>query len=215
MGVALGWWFGADHMILMTMAPKSVTSPIAMLVAEQIGGVAAVVLHRPGMALGGAGLIYTEMLAPSADARITPGCAGLWNDAQAAAWQRIVAFVHGHSGAKMGVQLGHAGRTKAAVVKLLTGKVNQQCFIGEHLALAVVQIQHALQLFFKAAQYTGKTLAIKLLVEFAHVDDFQAQTHRHLFGRFRLGFGDILNGGHFFYHSSDDFTGAGQFFFQV
>ena len=41
MGVLLGWSFGAEHMILMTMAPKSVTSPIAMLVAEQIGGVAA------------------------------------------------------------------------------------------------------------------------------------------------------------------------------
>ena len=39
--LVLGWWLGADHMILMTMAPKSVTSPIAMLVAEQIGGVAA------------------------------------------------------------------------------------------------------------------------------------------------------------------------------
>ncbi|HGM5578491.1 TPA: LrgB family protein [Pseudomonas putida] len=39
--VTLGGWFGAEHMILMTMAPKSVTSPIAMLVAEQIGGVAA------------------------------------------------------------------------------------------------------------------------------------------------------------------------------
>ena len=39
--VLLGWWFGAEHMMLMTMAPKSVTSPIAMLVAEQIGGVAA------------------------------------------------------------------------------------------------------------------------------------------------------------------------------
>ncbi|WP_459207610.1 LrgB family protein [Pseudomonas sp. MLB6B] len=39
--VALGYAFGAEHMILMTMAPKSVTSPIAMLVAEQIGGVAA------------------------------------------------------------------------------------------------------------------------------------------------------------------------------
>jgi predicted murein hydrolase (TIGR00659 family) len=39
--VALGMLFGADHMILMTMAPKSVTSPIAMLVAQQIGGVAA------------------------------------------------------------------------------------------------------------------------------------------------------------------------------
>jgi putative effector of murein hydrolase len=36
MGVLLGWWFGAEHMILMTMAPKSVTSPIAMLVAEQL-----------------------------------------------------------------------------------------------------------------------------------------------------------------------------------
>lgn len=39
--LVLGWWFGAEHMILMTLAPKSVTSPIAMLVAEQIGGVAA------------------------------------------------------------------------------------------------------------------------------------------------------------------------------
>ncbi|MCD7038551.1 LrgB family protein [Pseudomonas sp. MAFF 311095] len=39
--VVLGMWFGAEHMMLMTMAPKSVTSPIAMLVAEQIGGVAA------------------------------------------------------------------------------------------------------------------------------------------------------------------------------
>ena len=37
----LGQWFGAEHRMLMTMAPKSVTSPIAMLVAEQIGGVAA------------------------------------------------------------------------------------------------------------------------------------------------------------------------------
>ncbi|WP_416771640.1 LrgB family protein [Pseudomonas sp. RHF3.3-3] len=39
--VLLGWWFGAEPRMLMTMAPKSVTSPIAMLVAEQIGGVAA------------------------------------------------------------------------------------------------------------------------------------------------------------------------------
>jgi len=41
LGVLFGWLFGADHMILMTLLPKSVTSPIAMLVAEQIGGVAA------------------------------------------------------------------------------------------------------------------------------------------------------------------------------
>lgn len=41
LGVALAWAFGAERMMLMTLAPKSVTSPIAMLVAEQIGGVAA------------------------------------------------------------------------------------------------------------------------------------------------------------------------------
>lgn len=41
LGIALAWVFGADRMVLMTLAPKSVTSPIAMLVAEQIGGVVA------------------------------------------------------------------------------------------------------------------------------------------------------------------------------
>lgn len=41
LGVGLAWLFGAERMMLMTLAPKSVTSPIAMLVAEQIGGVAA------------------------------------------------------------------------------------------------------------------------------------------------------------------------------
>jgi anthraniloyl-CoA monooxygenase len=51
-----------------------------------------------------------EMTCPSADARITPGCPGLWNDAQCAAWERIVDFVHANSDAKIGMQLGHAGR---------------------------------------------------------------------------------------------------------
>jgi predicted murein hydrolase (TIGR00659 family) len=41
LGVALAWLFGAERIMLMSMAPKSVTSPIAMLVAEQIGGIAA------------------------------------------------------------------------------------------------------------------------------------------------------------------------------
>jgi predicted murein hydrolase (TIGR00659 family) len=41
MGVGLAWAFGAEQIMLMSMAPKSVTSPIAMLVASQIGGIAA------------------------------------------------------------------------------------------------------------------------------------------------------------------------------
>jgi anthraniloyl-CoA monooxygenase len=59
--------------------------------------------------LGGAGLVFTEMTCVAPDARISPGCAGLWNEKQALAWKRVVAFVHGRSSAKIGLQLGHAG----------------------------------------------------------------------------------------------------------
>ena len=50
-----------------------------------------------------------EMTSPSPEGRITPGCPGLWSEAQAAAFQRIVAFVHGQSSAAVGLQLGHSG----------------------------------------------------------------------------------------------------------
>jgi len=66
-------------------------------------------MHLGARATGGAGLVMAEMTCPSADARITPGCPGLWNDAQTAAWKRITDFVHNQSDAKIGVQIGHAG----------------------------------------------------------------------------------------------------------
>jgi anthraniloyl-CoA monooxygenase len=47
------------------------------------------------------------------DARISPGCTGLYNDAQEAAWKRIVDFVHANSATKFCLQLGHAGRKGA------------------------------------------------------------------------------------------------------
>ncbi len=67
-------------------------------------------VHYGSRAVGGAGLLFTEMTCVSAEGRITYGCTGLWNDAQRAAWQRIVAFVHGNSAAKFCLQLGHSGR---------------------------------------------------------------------------------------------------------
>ncbi len=67
-------------------------------------------VHLGARAVGGAGLVFTEMTDVSAEGRISPGCAGLWNEAQAAAWKRVVDFVHASSSAKIGVQLGHAGR---------------------------------------------------------------------------------------------------------
>ena len=66
-------------------------------------------VHLGGKALGGAGLVMTEMVCVSAEGRITPGCAGLWTDEQRDAWARVVDFVHTESQAKIGLQLGHSG----------------------------------------------------------------------------------------------------------
>lgn len=70
-------------------------------------------MHYGSRAIGGPGLIFTEMTCVAPDARITPGCTGLWNDAQEAAWKRITDFVHANSAAKICLQLGHAGRKGA------------------------------------------------------------------------------------------------------
>jgi anthraniloyl-CoA monooxygenase len=70
-------------------------------------------VHLGSRALGGAGLIFTEMVCVSALARITHGCTGLYTAAHEAAWKRIVDFVHANSGAKFCLQIGHAGRKGA------------------------------------------------------------------------------------------------------
>ena len=67
-------------------------------------------MHYGARAVGGAGLVVTEMTCTAPDARITPGCTGLWNEAQRESWRRVVDFVHRHSPAKIALQLGHAGR---------------------------------------------------------------------------------------------------------
>jgi anthraniloyl-CoA monooxygenase len=67
-------------------------------------------MHYGSRAVGGAGLVVTEMTCTAPDARITPGCTGLWNAAQCEGWRRVVDFVHRHSPAKVALQIGHAGR---------------------------------------------------------------------------------------------------------
>ncbi|MFE9833805.1 bifunctional salicylyl-CoA 5-hydroxylase/oxidoreductase [Streptomyces sp. NPDC005551] len=68
-------------------------------------------VHLGARALGGAGLVMTEMVCVSAEGRITPGCAGLYTPRQAESWRRITDFVHrGSPGTAIGVQLGHSGR---------------------------------------------------------------------------------------------------------
>lgn len=96
-----------------TLANRIVVSPMAMYSATD--GILSDfhMVHLGARALGGAGLVFAEMTCVSPDARITPGCLGLWEESQLAGWQRFVDFTHGNSSAKVGIQLGHAGRKGA------------------------------------------------------------------------------------------------------
>jgi anthraniloyl-CoA monooxygenase len=67
-------------------------------------------VHLGARALGGAGLVMTEMICVSELGRITPGCAGIYAPDHVAAWKRIVSFVHGSGGCAVGAQIGHSGR---------------------------------------------------------------------------------------------------------
>jgi anthraniloyl-CoA monooxygenase len=70
-------------------------------------------VHLGSRAVGGAGLVMTEMICVSAEGRITPGCGGLYRDDHVAGWRRIVDFVHAHGRARIGAQIGHSGRKGA------------------------------------------------------------------------------------------------------
>jgi anthraniloyl-CoA monooxygenase len=97
----------------MTVANRAVVSPMCMYSAKEGVPGDFHLVHYGSRAIGGAGLIFTEMTCIGREARITPGCTGLWNDEQQAAWTRIVDFVHANSAAKICLQLGHAGRKGA------------------------------------------------------------------------------------------------------
>jgi anthraniloyl-CoA monooxygenase len=90
--------------------------------------------HYTARGLGGAALVMTEMTCTSADGRITPGCAGIWNDAQQNAWKRIVDFVHANKGSKMAMQIGHSGRKGST--KLSWDGIDQPLESGNWLLIA-------------------------------------------------------------------------------
>ncbi len=94
----------------LTLANRVVVSPMAQYraVDGEMGDWH--LMHYGARALGGAGMVYLEMTCPSPDARITLGCPGLWNDAQEAALRKLVEFSRSNGGAKIAMQLGHAGR---------------------------------------------------------------------------------------------------------
>jgi anthraniloyl-CoA monooxygenase len=92
----------------LTLKNRIVVSPMAQYSAVE-GAVGDYhLVHLGARALGGAALVMVEMTSPTPEGRITPGCPGLWNDAQQAGFERIVHFTHS-SHAHIGIQLGHSG----------------------------------------------------------------------------------------------------------
>jgi len=90
---------------------RVVVSPMDMYVSDGDGMPTDFrLIHLGGRALGGAGLVMTEMVCVSEEGRITPGCSGIWSQEQAEEWAHIVETVHGLSAAKIGLQVGHSGR---------------------------------------------------------------------------------------------------------
>jgi anthraniloyl-CoA monooxygenase len=112
----------------MTLANRVVVSPMCQYSA--VDGVPNDwhLVHLGSRATGGAGLVFTEMTDVSAEARISPGCTGMYNDAHEAAWKRIVDFVHANSTARICLQLGHAGRKGAT--KLMWEGIDQPLEAG-------------------------------------------------------------------------------------
>ena len=95
----------------MELANRVVMAPMAQYRATENGDLTDWhFVHYASHALGGMGLMFVEMTCVAPDARITPGCPGLWSDQQEEQWRRLVDFVHENTATKIAMQLGHAGR---------------------------------------------------------------------------------------------------------
>ncbi|CDO37056.1 bifunctional salicylyl-CoA 5-hydroxylase/oxidoreductase [Novosphingobium sp. KN65.2] len=98
--------------------PNRVVVPAMLTYSADEGGFANDFhsIHYGSRALGGAGLVITEMLAVSPQGRTTPACPGLWDDAHVERWAAINSFAHQHSAGKTCAQIGHAGARAACKV---------------------------------------------------------------------------------------------------
>ncbi|MEP7181557.1 MAG: bifunctional salicylyl-CoA 5-hydroxylase/oxidoreductase [Betaproteobacteria bacterium] len=93
----------------LTLPNRVVVSPMAQYSCTDGTPDDYYLVHLGSRAHGGAGLVFTEMTCPSAGARISPGCAGMYAPEHRGAWKRIVDYVHARTGSKVALQLGHAG----------------------------------------------------------------------------------------------------------
>ena len=97
----------------MTVPNRVVVSPMDMYSAVDGTPNDFHLVHLGSRALGGAGLVFTEMTCVSPEGRITLGCTGMYAPEHQAAWRRVVDFIHQWTPAKICLQLGHSGRKGA------------------------------------------------------------------------------------------------------
>ena len=102
----------------MTVKNRLVLSPMCQYSADEDGSVNDWhVVHLGSRAMGGTGLVITEMTDVAPEGRISPNCAGMWKPEHVDAWKRVVDFVHTYSDAKIAIQLAHAGRKASCRVQ--------------------------------------------------------------------------------------------------
>jgi anthraniloyl-CoA monooxygenase len=93
----------------MVLGNRVVVSPMCQYSAEDGTPNDWHLVNLGSRAVGGAALVVAEMTDVSREARISPGCTGMYKPEHVAAWRRIVEFVHAHTTAKVALQLAHAG----------------------------------------------------------------------------------------------------------
>ncbi len=125
-----------------TLKNRVVVSPMAQYSA--VDGVVGDyhLVHLGARALGGAGLVFAEMTCVSPEGRITPGCPGIYTEAQKEGWRRIAQWIHAHSDAQFAMQLGHAGAKASTCIPWEGAGIDQPLPGGNWPTMAASSYQY-------------------------------------------------------------------------
>ncbi len=105
----------------LTLPNRIVVSPMCQYSAEDGSATDWHLMHLGSLALGSPGLLLLEATAVEAIGRITPGCLGLYSDANEAALERVLRALRRWTPTHFGIQLAHAGRKASSHAPWDTG----------------------------------------------------------------------------------------------
>lgn len=94
----------------LSLPNRIVVSPMCQYSARDGNATDWHLMHLGQLAISGSALVIVEATAVEPRGRITPNCLGLYTDENEAALAHVLEFCRRHGDAKMGIQLGHAGR---------------------------------------------------------------------------------------------------------